>query len=187
MVKLLIVLVLTSVIGLLGFVGTTQWNKKVTQDTLTAACAGSLTTLDSKISKHKYVSYGEFHDYVHKRVSWLNEQMKSKKIGSAEFHNQAINLFSSYAPTSMKTCQAILKPSFEKCQEKKSTETCALEASRAFSFGLKLVFDDSVALKQNLDLSRIVAFDIKTAVNQSRPRMPASEKAELQNYAAFLK
>ncbi|HEX4926274.1 MAG TPA: hypothetical protein VFV50_19425, partial [Bdellovibrionales bacterium] len=71
MAKWFVALALVGVVGSLGFVGNTQWNKKVTQDTLAAACAGSLTTLNSKLSKHKYVSYGEFHDYVYKRISFL--------------------------------------------------------------------------------------------------------------------
>ncbi len=186
MAKGLMVLVILGAVGLLGFVGQNTLTKKQTQQTLAASCASSLATLNPKLHRQKLVSYGEFHDYVFKRVSWLNDQVRSKKISFGEFQNQAVNLFTTYAPISMKTCQTLLEPTYKKCQESKDSLACATEASRAFAFGLKLVYDDSVTLKQELDLSRIVAFDIKTAVSQNRPRMPASEKSEFQSYAAFL-
>lgn len=187
MVKWLIALVVLGAVGALGFVGRTTMNKKQTQVALAASCATSLTTLNSKLHRQSLVTYGEFHDYVFKRVTWLGDQLKSKKISPSEFQTQTVSLFTTYAPTSMKTCQTILEPSYRKCQESKDSLACANEASRAFAYGLKLVYEDSVGLKQNLDLSRIVAFDIRTAISQSRPRMAASEKSELQSYAAFLR
>ncbi|MEQ1876022.1 MAG: hypothetical protein ABL958_05205 [Bdellovibrionia bacterium] len=185
--KWIVAIVVLGAVGALGYVGKTTMSKKQTQTALAASCATSLTTLNARLHRQKLVTYGEFHDYVFKRVSWLNEQLKSKKLNPAEYQNQTVNLFTTYAATSMKTCQAILEPTYKKCTETKDSLACANDASRAFAFGLKLVYDDSVGLKQELDLSRIVAFDIRTAVSQTRPRMPAEDKSQLKGFLAFLK
>jgi hypothetical protein len=186
MAKLFITLTLLGSAGLVAVVGNNKWNKNVKDQSLAIACATSLTTLNSRLPKQKLVSYGEYHDYVSKRVSALQTQIKAKRISESEFRKQSVNLFGTYAPTSMKTCHAILEPSFNKCRDRASADYCAAEAEKAFSFGLRLVFDDAQALKQELDLSRVVAFDIRTAIQQTRPRLPASEKANLKNYATFL-
>jgi hypothetical protein len=184
--KWFIALVLIGAGSLIAYVGNVTMGKKTTESTLAVACATSLTTLHSKLPKQKYVSYGEFNDYVSKRVTWLLSQVKNKKISQSEFQTQMVGLFTSYAPTSMKTCHTILEPSFKKCQANSKSEICASDASNAFTFALKLVFDDAQTLKQSLDLTKIVAFDIRTAVQQTRSRMPASDAQDLKNYAAFL-
>jgi hypothetical protein len=188
MAKWFILLTLIGATSLFAFVGNNKWNQKVAIENVTAACAISLTTLNGQLDKqkHRYVSYGNNHDYVFKRISTMKAQLDAKRMSQIEFQNQAIELFSSYAPTSMKTCQGILVPSFEKCRANGRSDLCATEAARAFAYALKLVYMDAQSLKQDLDLSKIVAFDVKTAVQQTRPKMSPNEKTEFQTYTAFL-